>query len=205
MKKAVKVCIAVLAAGNSSRMGVSKLTMPFAGSSLLERAIQTALKSEAAEVVVVTGCHHQETSAIINAFSQITELYNPCWQQGDLSSAARAIEYSEQRGYDAAIIMYADQPFVRSQHLNALIHAYRMKRSYACVSRTTDHDGGPFLFSNRCYSEFFSLRGDDGITRLYRGWPRNRVEYIPCRDPLLFFDIDTPEDARHLERLVVNA
>lgn len=204
MKRAVKVCTAILAAGNSSRMGISKLTMPFAGSSLLEQAISTALKSESAQVVVVTGCHYPETSQIVSRFPQVVELHNSQWHTGDSSSAIKAVEYSDRNNFDAVLLMFADQPFVRAHHLNALIHAFQKKRSYACISRTADRDGGPFLFNNRCFSEFYSLSGDGYIKNLYQGWPRNRVEYVPCRDPLIFFDVDTPEDARHLERLVVN-
>lgn len=204
MKRAVKVCVAILAAGNSSRMGVSKLTMPFAGSSLLEKAITTALKSDANQVAVVTGCHYSETSQVVSRFPQVIELHNTEWRTGDSSSAIKAVEYSDRNNFDAVLLMFADQPFVRAYHLNSLIHAFQAKRSYACISRTADRDGGPFLFNSRCFSEFYSLIGDGSIKCLYQRWPRNRVEYILCRDPLVFFDVDTPEDAMHLERLVVN-
>ncbi len=35
-----KVCVCVLAAGRSQRMGAPKLTAPFAGTTLLDRALE---------------------------------------------------------------------------------------------------------------------------------------------------------------------
>lgn len=54
-----KVCVAVLAAGQSQRMGFPKLIEPFAGTTLLDRALDAALGCAADVACVVTGAYHE--------------------------------------------------------------------------------------------------------------------------------------------------
>ena len=54
-----KVCVAVLAAGQSQRMGFPKLIEPFAGTTLLDRDLDAALGCAADVACVVTGAYHE--------------------------------------------------------------------------------------------------------------------------------------------------
>lgn len=199
-----KIGVAILAAGGSSRMGASKLTMPFADTTLLERVVRTALKSRADEVIVVTGSHRAETGLIVEACDGVIEVYNAAWTQGQSSSVIAAVKHSVDAGYEALLLMVADQPFVREEHLNALIAEYRKSRALACVSRVGSRDGSPCLFGRDCFEGLLRLQGDKGARSMYRHWPESLVSYVSFNDSQLFYDIDTPEDMVCIKRLVDN-
>ena len=59
-----KVCVAVLAAGQSQRMGFPKLIEPFAGTTLLDRALDAALgcAADVACVVLSEGMSLDDTA-----------------------------------------------------------------------------------------------------------------------------------------------
>lgn len=194
--------IAILAAGNSQRMGASKLTLPFAGTTLLDRVLRTALGSKADQVFVVTGSHRDETGPIIASYERASEIYNVGWSEGQSTSVAAAVEHSIDAGCEALVLMVADQPFVRIEHLNALIAEYRKSQAFACVPRVRSRDGSPCLFGRKCFDDLLALQGDKGARSLYRQWPEGLISYVPFSDPQLFYDVDTPEDMRHVERMI---
>ena len=62
-----KVCVCVLAAGRSQRMGAPKLTAPFAGTTLLDRALDAACAGGVGHVAVVTGANRSGVQAVMAA------------------------------------------------------------------------------------------------------------------------------------------
>lgn len=202
IRASVDIGIAILAAGKSQRMGTSKLTMPFASTTLLERSLQTALESKVEQVVVVTGSHRKEAKSIIEKYPSVTEIYNARWAQGQSTSVIAAVEHGKDVGYEALLLMVADQPFVQADHLNSLIGEYRKSRALACVPRVGTRDGSPCLFSRRSFAELLTLRGDKGARSVYRHWPEEQVSYVSFKDPHLFYDVDTPEDMLNFKKML---
>ena len=194
--------VAILAAGNSSRMGASKLSIPFSETTLLERSLQAAAKSNANQVVVITGSHQAEISPIVARCSSAIEIHNANWGQGQSTSVALAVEHAIQADYKALVVMVADQPFVQAKHLNSLISSYRIFRPRACVSCVGARDGSPCLFDSDSFDELLSLKGDKGARSVYRQWPSEWVRYVTFDDANLFFDIDTPDDMSHYKKMV---
>jgi molybdenum cofactor cytidylyltransferase len=185
-------------------MAGPKLLLTFESVTLLERALSTAFSSEAESVLVVTGAWHDEMLPFIPA-SGVTILFNPQWGEGQSSSVARAASYCEADGFDALILMVADQPFIGADHLNALIEAYRRGSMDICVSAVEGRRGNPCLFDARCFSALQELGGDEGARQLLRGDTDYLVHAVDFKDPRLFEDIDSPEDYQHLVRGIQGA
>ena len=213
----LRVCLAVLAAGESRRMGVCKLSMPVGGTTLLGRALSAACDSQADEVVVVTGCHRDELAGIVSYAARrlVRELHNDRWEQGQGTSVALAAGHAQGHGFDALLVMVADQPFVSSKHLDALIERFYRAREWdaeqegANVKRPAPaawrascrgRRGNPCLFDRTCFEALMRLEGDEGARALFRARPDLVVEGVEFDDPRLFEDIDTPQDLERLDR-----
>lgn len=187
----------MLAAGASRRMGRPKLLMPFGGSTLLERAVATALASGVGEVAVVTGAYAREMNSLLVSRS-VAILENAQWETGQASSVRTAVAWAQEQGFSALLIMVADQPFVTEQHLRNLA-AQLGSDADICITACGSRTGNPALFSAACFPQMESLVGDEGARVLVRkglrcGTPR--VCLAESADPDVFDDVDD-EDGYH--------
>lgn len=199
-----KTCAYVLAAGRSARMGACKLLAPFAGRTLLDRALDAACGCRADAVAVVTGAYADEVAPVLAARG-VEELRNDVWASGQSSSVAAAAAHARERGFDAALLMVADQPFARASHLDALLDAYEKTGARAVVAAANGRRGNPCLFDRACFPALEALEGDEGARALLRREPGLPVEAVRFDDALLFEDVDTPEDLARLEEMMPHA
>lgn len=200
MRDDAKACACVLAAGASRRMGEAKLLLPFAGSTLLERAVRAASGCAASDVAVVTGAYHEEMAPLLDRLD-VAAVRNARWESGQASSVGTAARYAEERGCDAVVLLVADQPFVSSLHLRALIDAHDSSEHDACAAQSGDRFGNPCLFDRRCFGALQALQGDEGARVLLRD-ARLRVHRVRFDDPYLFEDVDEPEDLVRTEAML---
>lgn len=201
VKQCKKILAAVLAAGSSSRMGASKLTMPFAGTTLLDIALSAAIDSKVAAVVGVTGGHRDETSAIMRKYPAIAEANNPHYLEGQSTSVRCAVEYAVLNGYDALLVMVADQPFVRSNDLDRLISASCKSKAIAFVTESGKRSGNPCLFTSACFADLCALEGDQGARAAFPLWKAAGIERVQSGNAFVHEDADTPESFAELESL----
>lgn len=202
------VCVAVLAAGASRRMGSCKMALPLGDSTVLGRAMDTALCCDGAdEVVVVTGAHRDEVAPIIEAYAPRAqanpsphlrgpvELHNAEWHLGQSASVRCAARHALRGGFDALVVMVADQPFVRPAHLDALIGCFRGDGGAHQVFRSASgsNKGNPCLFARPVFERLLSLSGDEGARTLFRQGELRACD-VRFDDPLMFVDLDAPED-----------
>jgi molybdenum cofactor cytidylyltransferase len=195
------VAVAVLAAGASRRMGVPKLLVPFGASTLLGRAVEAAQESGAGLVFVVTGAYHGEMRERLSE-ARVAVVRNAQWDEGQSTSIRTAVRFCEQRGFDALLVMVADQPFVEASHLRALMECYRIRPGDVFVTEAGVRRGNPCLFNAHSFDALKALEGDEGARRLFADASEGhglRVCPVPCDDKRVFEDVDTPADLHRLE------
>src|SRR5579864_5620645 len=123
MQKKSGVSAVVLAAGSSRRMGTPKQLLRIGGETILERTLNNVRASDAAEIVLVLG-HAAESVEKAISTEQISVVHNPDHQQGvgtSLRTGLGAVSVDA----SAALIVLADQPFVRPETLNRLIGSHQ--------------------------------------------------------------------------------
>ena len=178
-------------------MGRPKLLMPFGASTLLERAVATALGSGVGEVAVVTGAYARQMHPLL-ANLPVSILENAQWETGQASSVRAAAAWAREQGFSALLIVVADQPFVTEQHLCNLAGQLGPDADI-CITACGPRTGNPALFSAACFPQMESLVGDEGARVLVRkglrcGTPRVRL--VESADPDVFDDVDD-EDGYH--------
>src|SRR4051812_20601196 len=110
----------VLAAGEGTRFGQCKQLALLDGKPLLERTLDNLRASRITDVVVVLGAHAAQISSAI-AFPRERVVVNAEYGQGISTSIRAGLSMVDG---EAAMIVLGDQPFVRSDTLDALCDAY---------------------------------------------------------------------------------
>jgi molybdenum cofactor cytidylyltransferase len=194
-----KIGAVVLAAGRSSRMGArNKLLEPIAGKPMIALVAETALRSGAAPVIVVTGFDATRVAAALSGLG-VNIVHNAAFDEG-LSSSLKAGLSALPPDCDGALILLGDMPAIDASVLGALTAAFS-GRDAICVPVHQGRRGNPVLWGRSYFAEMTQLTGDFGAKTLMT-LHADRVTEVEVGSESIFADIDTPAD---LARLTADA
>lgn len=180
----------VLAAGAGSRFGGTKQLAPVRGKPLVQHPVDAAA-GEVDEVVVVLGHDADRVEAALELPPNARTVRNRRYAEGQASSLAAGLAACSPDSA-AAVVLLADQPGIRPEHVRALARAYREDPGAVAV-RLRFRDGpGPALLARAIWPELAELRGDVGA----RAWleaHRQVVRWVELDEPAPA-DVDRPED-----------
>jgi molybdenum cofactor cytidylyltransferase len=186
-----KVAAIVLAAGRSSRMGSNKLLVELEGEPLLLRAVDAALASRAAPVIVVTGHEAERVRSALRG-RRVTLVHNPNHAAG-LSSSVKAGLAALPAEADAALVCLGDMPRVGTATLDRLIAAFNpVEGRTVCVPVWNGKRGNPVLWGRQMFPLISDLAGDVGAKHLIALHPELVAE-VPAADDGVLVDVDTPD------------
>ncbi|RWY76172.1 nucleotidyltransferase family protein [Rhizobium sp. WSM1325] len=194
MRKA-SVAIVILAAGKASRMGEGgkhKLLAEFDGVPLVRRSTLTALGTDAASVIVVTGHCRSEIEAALDGLA-LTFADNPDYASGMASSLMAGFSSRGADSADGILVMLADMPGISTTHLDALISAFRNVGGDAVVRAVSrGKPGNPVILPRSLNQAVLRLEGDVGARDIIAtsGLP---VLDVDVGDAALL-DVDTPDE-----------
>ncbi len=193
----------VLAAGQSSRMGRSKATLPLPGGrTFLTRVVETFQEAGVGDVIVVVGF---ERDAIVASFdaSGLTARFvdNELYERGQLSSIVAGISVADRPGVAGVLVTLVDVPLVRAETVRAIVERYR--RTHAPIVRPVrgSSHGHPVLIDRMLFDEIRRADPAVGVKPIIRthASPAGDVE---IDDMGAFTDIDTPEDYQRVVRQI---
>lgn len=180
----------VLAAGRSQRMGQPKLLLPWNGVPLVRHVTQIALGSRLDQVIVVTGHRVAHVSAALSDLP-LQLVHNEAFLDGQSTSlragiAALSVET------EAAVVLLADQPLLRSTTIDALIDCYRQHQPLIVVPRYAGKRGNPVLFARELFPALQMISGDQGARQVIREH-QDQVQWLDTTDEGVVLDVDTPD------------
>jgi molybdenum cofactor cytidylyltransferase len=184
----------VPAAGLSSRMGQSKLLMPFGDKSLIEHAVDTLKASDVDEIVVVLGHEADQVRSRLER-RRVNFVHNPDYREG-LSTSVRAGMSAVAKGADAIMIYLADQPLIQPDEISRLIQAFaEAKRAgkSIVVPFFENRRGNPVILDASYRAMVLDIAGDVGCKRIIRRYPE-QVFAVQMQTDHVVRDVDTPED-----------
>jgi molybdenum cofactor cytidylyltransferase len=192
------VAAVVLAAGSSRRMGdVNKLLVPVAGMPMVARVVHTLVCTGLSRIAVVTG-HDAERvrTAVQNATGEVPGcairfVHNPEHARGMSTSLRAGIAAIEPAR--AALICLADMPWVRPEHVRALVDGFAPERGHEiCVPVYRGVRGNPVLLSTRFFAAVKDLQGDRGARSIIAAHDA-LVHRVTIPDSGVVRDVDTPD------------
>ena len=189
----------MLAAGRGLRFGgpQPKPLALFGGRPLVVRAVETAIASGLAPVLVVVSDHRVEDAlSDYVASGAIATARNDDPEQGISSSLRAALRnFQDDQLVEGVVVGLADQPLVGAGAYVRVARAFADGARLA-VATYEGSRGNPVLVGREHWAEAQGLTGDEGARVLMR---RHGAVEVPCDGTGEPTDVDTPEDLAALE------
>ncbi len=182
----------LLAAGGSTRLGYPKQLLELDGKTLVEIALEKILQILPQTITVVTGGSAEKVRAKLKG-KNINLAYNENWQSGMASSIKTGMQNLLKRlpEVDAVMICLCDQPFLTSDHLEALLKATEDKPQKIIASHYNNLASVPAIFKKSVFEDLLNLEGQQGARRVIRK-SEEQTFTVPFAKGI--YDVDTVED-----------
>ncbi len=178
----------LLGAGESRRMGVDKLSLPWGGKTLLERCFETLLRSKVDQLIVVLSTRNREGRDLFKG-QKVSVVINPLSRMGMSASIRRGLRKIHPR-CRGILIALGDQPFLNTRTINALIRIFDQGKGGIVVPSFRGARGHPVIFHRRFKKELLNLKGDVGGRAIMESHPEE-VRVVPVRSVGVIKDVDT--------------
>jgi molybdenum cofactor cytidylyltransferase len=190
--------IIILAAGESSRMGIPKQLLQYSGRSLLQHSIDTATASGAQPIIVVLGSKADIIKKEIG-INKIHLIVNAEWPEGMASSIRCGIKtlLELNPSTKGLIMLLCDQPHVTPDLLTDLMMTYEETGKMIVASYYRDTFGPPVFFHRTMLPDLLLLHGDVGAKGLIS---QHVSEMGFISFPEGSIDIDTKLDYQNLTK-----
>ena len=197
----------VLAAGQSTRMGRLKATLPIdaaanaTGDTFLTRILRTFQAAGVDDIVVVVGCEAETVVAsVVSRGLAPRFVNNRDYESGQLSSLLAGLRAIDRPGVNAMLLMLVDAPLVSSSTVRLVVERYRA--TGAAIVRPVSGPGGtrhghPVLIDRKLFDELRSADPATGAKPIVRAHV-SVAGNVEVDDEGAFADVDTPEDYRRL-------
>jgi len=156
---------AILAAGESRRMGEPKALLPYRGSTFLEHLLEVTRHPRIGVTRVVLGAHAADICAKVRLDPAIV-IVNPDWPKGQLSSIQCAIRSLPIGATEGLLICPVDHPLVSANLIAQLIAAFDSSAKLIAIPVYRGRRGHPVLFRSVLYEELLAASPDVGARQV---------------------------------------
>jgi molybdenum cofactor cytidylyltransferase len=181
----------ILAAGESKRMKVPKMLLPFNGKTMIEKVIDNVARSEVFRILVVLGSYRDEILETISDL-RVSHCYNENYRYGMLSSVQCGFKNLPMH-YDAVLVFPGDQPMIEPEVINQIIKAYRETGKGIVIPVYRKKRGHPLLIDFKYRDIIDKLSNDEGLRSLANIYQKDVFE-VKTKSPGILKDFDTKED-----------
>jgi molybdenum cofactor cytidylyltransferase len=192
------LAVAILAAGQSKRLGRNKASIVYQGQSLLHRALQLA-RAMQAKVIFLThsdtlaGNEMERACGVARAQLHLLPVANA---SSGMSASLRAVASAclQQPDLRAVLVLLIDQYRVDAPWLTAMIELWQAEPECALASAFDGILGAPAILPRSWFLELQALSGDQGARQLLRTRSDVRIFQAPESPG----DLDTQAQLRAL-------
>jgi CTP:molybdopterin cytidylyltransferase MocA len=193
----LRIGAVLLAAGDGRRMGgVVKPLIRLQGVPLITRHLVALSGAGVDEVVVVTGYARDAVERQVRSFS-VTLAHNEAHAEGQQGSVRVGLAALE-GGFDAVIVMLADQPLIGASDLTELIGAFKKRPGgHVVVPVVQGQRGNPIVLDGVAHAQILGSDTNLGCRHLIERQP-GLVHVHETSNTRFVTDLDTLEDVREL-------
>lgn len=188
--------VAILAAGNSSRLGRPKQLVEYKDTTLLQNTIDAVGDIALSKQYLVLGANAADIIPVVD-LRDFQVLTNKEWVHGIASSINIAVHAAQSNPeIQHLLILLSDQPFVSTELIWELITVHERNKKITTCGYAGQR-GVPAIFSKDYFEELMELHGDVGAKSIIK----KHYEHTAVVDfELGTFDIDTEEDVEKLKQ-----
>jgi molybdenum cofactor cytidylyltransferase len=189
-----KLAAAILAAGESRRMGRPKALVPFEGLTFVEHLLAATRHPRVGLVRVVLGANAESVAAELKLDTE-TIVVNEGWQQGQLSSIQAAIRSLPPDTTGGLILCPVDHPLVTLRLVSQLIAEFDAGKQLIVLPTHLGRRGHPVIFRVSLYDELLSASPDVGARQVVWAHPDEIAEVVTDQAGVIL-NLNDPETMR---------
>jgi molybdenum cofactor cytidylyltransferase len=193
MPKRTRIAAAILAAGQSSRMGSPKALILQRGVPALQHIIDRLQDPRIVSRRIILGTHADEIRKHVQDDSR-NFLINPNWEQGQLSSLQIAIRSLDATGNkeDGILVWPVDHFLVTGTTIGALIEGFLSTEKLIAVPTFQGRRGHPVIFAKQLYAELLAAPLDVGARAVVRAHATEVLE-LPTEEEAVVLNLNDLE------------
>jgi molybdenum cofactor cytidylyltransferase len=194
----LKISAILLGAGESKRMRVDKLSLPWGRKTILEHCFETLWRSKVEEVTIVLGVRNKKIKNLFKG-PRVKIIVNPHSEKGMSTSIRKGLQTipSDSHGI---LIALGDHPFLKTRTINALIRAFDQGEKGIIIPSFRGRMGHPVIFHRKYKREFLNLKGDVGGKSILERHPQD-VRRVSVKSEGVVKDIDRWQDYKRELRM----
>ncbi len=182
----------VLAGGLSSRMGQSKVLLPWDGRPIIQAIADRLTHMRMDDVVVVTGHMAEQVSAAV-AKTGVRTAHNASYREGEMLSSLQTGISALGPEIAACMIVLGDQPQLDNRIITELMTAYAEGKGGIVAPSYRQRRGHPILIDRKFWPELLDLPSGKAPRDVINAHA-DETYYVNVKTDSVLRDIDTPVD-----------
>jgi molybdenum cofactor cytidylyltransferase len=184
--------LVILAAGNSSRMGIPKLRMRIGDELFLGKILASAHAAGLTETVCVI--RENDRTWIGEHFPGVTAIVNPSPDRGMISSVQIGLHHFS--GKQGVLILPVDHPMVEPATYQLILQRFTADKTSIIIPSYNMMAGHPVLIPRAVCHQICRADTTARLSDLLKNSGENII-YLSCRDAGVLRNINSPEDLFH--------
>ena len=189
---------AILAAGESKRMGQPRALVPFQGSSFVEHLLAATRHARVGITRVVLGAGAEGIRAQLK-IDPAWVVVNGDWPKGQLSSIHAAIRSLPVGVSEGILICPVDHPLISARLVGDLIAAFDRGGKLIVLPRYNGRRGHPVIFRAELYEELLAAPAEIGARQVVWNHAAEVAE-VETQEEGVILNLNDPETVRKAMR-----
>jgi CTP:molybdopterin cytidylyltransferase MocA len=185
---------AILAAGESRRMGTPKALLDYHGKTFVEHLADVTRHPRVALLRVVLGAKAEEIRAKLPV-DAASIVMNAAWQTGQLSSIHAAIRSLPEGATEGLMLCPVDHPIISREVIAAIIGAFDATKRSIVVPAYQGRRGHPVIFRASLYGELLAASPEIGARQVVWAHAEDIAE-VPTNEEGVVLNLDDPDAYR---------
>jgi molybdenum cofactor cytidylyltransferase len=185
---------AILAAGESRRMGAPKALLPYRGKTFAEHLLEITTHPRVGLKRIVVGAHAEEIGAELQA-ADAEIVVNQDWRSGQLSSIQVAVRSLPADATSGLLLCPVDHPLVSDRLVARLIEAFDTSGTLIVLPTYAGKRGHPLIFAAALYPELLAASPELGARQVVWAHAKDVLE-IPTEEQGVVLNLNDPETLR---------
>ncbi len=186
-----RIAAIVLAGGMSSRMGQSKVLLPWDNRPIIRVIVDRLKRMRLDDVVVVTGHLAEKVEAAL-AEEPVQFVHNPDYRAGEMLSSLQAGLKTLPDDIGACLVVLGDQPWLDNRIVNEIICAYAEGKGTIVAPSYHHRRGHPILIDHVYWRDLLNLPPGSAPRDVINAHA-DETFYVNAETDSVLRDLDTPE------------